>query len=134
MGGSFDTEIAGSTTPGDGRAVGDGGGPTRGLDRVCQLLGHRWCRFVLYHRHETDDPTSLDALIEAIRRWESRDPSTPLPRGSIEVDLGHNHPPRLADYDALAFEPRTETVRVRSDCFERDWFESLKESELEVCR
>lgn len=79
-----------------------------------QLLASERRRLLLSQlMTHSDDPASVDDLVEGIIEHEYPDPGPETHRIRIEIDLHHVHLPKLADAGIVDYDPIAETVRYR---------------------
>lgn len=79
---------------------------------VLRAMSTREQRYVLYHLLDHEEAT-LGELADVVAGWiaaTDRDVTTSVDRSSLRVGLYHNHLPRLAEADLIAFDPEAKAV------------------------
>ncbi|MXV61122.1 hypothetical protein GS429_03420 [Natronorubrum sp. JWXQ-INN-674] len=74
------------------------------LDTVFDILSDRQRRVLLQHL-ETDEPTTIDELVDEMSAHIEADPP------QISIALHQKHLPKMAETELLDYDPRSETVR-----------------------
>lgn len=76
------------------------------MDAAFRVLADRRRRYVLYHLRDVDRTTTLDALTEAVARWERTVGDASADAERIAISLVHNHLPKLEENGAVEYDPR----------------------------
>lgn len=88
-------------------------GDAQSLDTVFELLSDSRRRYAVSFLAERGSNVSLTDLATEVASWEHQTESTEVPAERVDeiaVTLHHNHLPKLADANLLAYD--TETKRV----------------------
>lgn len=93
--------------------------PHLSVDTLFELLKNRRRRYLLYALDQNaDSVVTLDELTALVLDWEQRTngglerPFDEL-ESQIRIELHHNHLPKIAEFDLVEYDPRSETVRNR---------------------
>lgn len=82
-------------------------------EELLQAVAHPRRRQVLRYLHENGiETTTAGKLAAAISA--TTDDESPTDRETLQIELQHNHLPRLADAGLVEFDPRNATVRYDS--------------------
>lgn len=75
--------------------------PTLSPSDICNLLSHKYRRYVLYHVSQAPNPVSLEELTAQLTRWLS--PGT-VTEADLEAVLEDTHLPMLASAGVIGFD------------------------------
>jgi len=98
---------------------------TAEIDQRFELLDRYERRCIIHFLHEAE--TDRVSISDVVSHLYKQDPISD-DRDELTVALQHNHLPKLATVDALAFDSRSETVRYKAD----ELLETLLESTPET--
>lgn len=99
---------------------------TAELDTVFEVLSHHRRRYVLYYLDRMPGSVAdRTLLVDAVRHCESsrRDSGEEPAATVVEMDLHHNHLPRLEDAGLVDYDRRDGTVRFRGRRFVGEWLD-----------
>ncbi|WP_227379811.1 helix-turn-helix domain-containing protein [Haladaptatus halobius] len=82
--------------------------PTHSIGTVCDLLANRHRRVVLDHLQDGDSDAVTLTELAAVIQTQVDDVESEQQARTILI---HNHLPKLADYDIIEYDQRSETVR-----------------------
>ncbi|MFC4551353.1 MULTISPECIES: DUF7344 domain-containing protein [Halorussus] len=99
------------------------------LDETFELMSNRRCRYALYHFDSASvDVFDFEELVDAVAAWERETDAADVERGetdaadaeaktdgnhrqAVAVALHHDCLPRLVDFGAVEYDPRSKTIR-----------------------
>ena len=100
------------------------------LDETFELLSNRRCRYALYHFDSSSvDVFDFEELVDAVAAWERKTGAADVERRreteaansetktaenhrrTVAMALHHDCLPRLADFGAVEYDPRSKAIR-----------------------
>ena len=107
---------------------------TESLSTVFDLLGDSRRRYLLYYLSTLDgDVAEFPAAVNAVSRYEAVGTEThdAASREEVEIDIHHDHLPRLSKAGVLDYDERQGTIRFRGHPPLEAWIETVRNEELE---
>ncbi|NEU57626.1 hypothetical protein [Halorussus sp. MSC15.2] len=97
------------------------------IDGLFEVLADRHRRRVLEYLGGTDD--GVAAFSELVEHVAESDGDSTDDHGRVEVDLHHNHLPKLDDENLVEYDSRSKTVRYRAGPAVGEWVEFARSYE-----